>query len=100
MGLFPIALLHHYIYNGLVKRFGEGEGVKVLFAFQGFGETTENLAGDDAGIPSGAHQKAHREGFGKIVDVFIVPVLDLFGAGGERQVHVHAGIAIGDGENV
>ena len=94
--------------DGVVGRVGGGAkgghgvgGVDFHGAGYAVGKTAQQLRQDDAAVAAGSPEGAGGDGFGHFAGRSGVGVLvHLLDAGAQREQHVGAGVAVGDGEDV
>ena len=87
--------------NALLQSLDDVGGGSFLLAFQSLGETTEQQAGDNAGVAACAAQHGRSSGLGGLAhSAAVVQSLQLAHGSTHGHAHVGASIAIGNRENV
>ena len=96
-------LAHSLEGHGNRALHGGGDGVCVDFlnALEALAQAAQDLAGDDAGVAAGAHERAMGHGLAQGLGVCAHGErLDLLGHGLHGERHVGAGVSVRDGEDV
>ena len=87
--------------RALVERVREVEAVEPPLAGEAVRHAGQDLAGDDAGVAAGAHQRPEAHGLGHPLDVGVgADLVGLLERGADRGQHVRAGVAVRDREHV
>ncbi len=84
----------------LLKGGGEVQGVEAGLAGEAVGEPPQCLGEDDPRVAAGPHQRSPRHRPGDDIGGVAARLIGLVHRGPHRQVHVGAGVAVRDGEDV